>query len=213
MTPLPRLHLTHHPAALFSAILLTALLGFGVFFDYLAQTRPQLQFSALEARLGVDSGLTPSSVRRLVRWALATHDHRGLPFFVIDKAQARLFAYDGEGRLQASTPVLLGALKGDTATVPATPAGRFLADPRRPADAAGGLVWLGGLGELVLHQPESDQAPGHAAKRLASELADDKRISDGSLHVSPQFFQEYVRPLLGRASVAYVLPEAAPPVR
>jgi hypothetical protein len=197
---------------LFSAILLTALLGFGVFFDYLAQTRPQLQFSALEARLGVDSGLTPASVRRLVRWALATHDHHGLPFFVIDKAQARLFAYDGEGRLQASTSVLLGAMKGDSAAVPATPAGRFVADPRRPV-VAGGLVWLSALGELVLHEPESDQAPGHAAKRLASQQTDDKRISDGSLHVSPQFFQEYVRPLLGRASVAYVLPEAAPLVR
>jgi hypothetical protein len=208
----PRLPLLHHPAALFSAALLTLVLGFGVFFDHLAHTRPQLQFSALEARLGVDSGFTPSSVRRLVRWALATHDHRGLPFIVIDKAQARLFAFDAEGRLQASTPVLLGAMKGDSAAVPATPAGRFIADPQR-SGAARGLVWQGGLGELVLHEPDSNAAPGHSARRLASAVVDDKRISDGSLHVPPAFFQDFIRPLLGRASVAYVLPEAAQAAR
>ena len=194
------------PAALFSGTLLAALFGFGLFFDHLAHTRPSLQFTSLAA--WASAGQAPASVRRLVQWAVESGDHGGLPFVVIDKIGAQLFAFDAQGRLRASTPVLLGSSLGDAPVVPATPAGRFLAQPRL-AGSSSNLVWQGGAGELVLHEPASDQAPGHAARRLASSRVDDKRISDGSLHVPPAFFQQHLLPLLNQASVAYVLPESS----
>ena len=206
----PTFNFLAQPAALFSGTLLAALLGFGLFFDHLAHTRPSLQFTALKSwAAAANDALAPASVRRLVRWAVDSGDHRGLPFVVIDKVGARLFAFDAEGRLRASTPVLLGSSRGDAPEVPATPAGRFLAAPRL-AGSPGGLIWLGGAGELVLHEPASERVPGQAARRLASSEVEDKRISDGSLHVPPAFFQDHLRPLLGQASVAYVLPEAGP---
>lgn len=49
-----------------------------------------------------------------------------------------------------------------------------------------------------------------ARERLASDDVEDKRISDGSLHVAGQFYREHLSPLQGRASIAYVLPEVLP---
>lgn len=205
MLLLPQPQRLAHPAALFSATLLAAMLGFGLFFDHLSH-RP-LHSGAADFLPSIDEAGFPSvTVARQARWAIETRDHRGLPFLVIDKASARLFAFDGEGRLRASTPVLLGAARSDRAVVPATPAGRFIAEPRAPGPG-GSLVWLNGDTELMLHAPDFWLAPGRALQRLASSDTDDKRISDGSLHVPPAFFQQYLRPLRSQRSVAYVLPE------
>jgi hypothetical protein len=79
-------------------------------------------------------------VQQVAAWAVDSADHAGLPFVVVDKAQARLFAFDPQGRLQGSTPVLLGAAHEDgQAAMP--PAGRFVADLRRSAGAKG-IVWV-----------------------------------------------------------------------
>lgn len=205
MLLLPPSHRFLQPAALFSATLLAAVLGFGFFFDHLAQRH--VLTDELDLAPSLDEGAFPSqAVARQARWAVATQDHRGLPFLVIDKARARLFAFDAAGRLRASTPVLLGASRSDASEAAATPAGRFVAEPRRPG-AAGSLLWLSGETELQLHAPDFWLAPGRALQRLASGVADDKRISDGSLHVPPAFFQQYLRPLRSQRSVAYVLPE------
>jgi hypothetical protein len=42
---------------------------------------------------------------------------------------------------------------------------------------------------------------------------EDRRISDGSLHVPPEFFRQYLDHLRGQRSVAYVLPERLEPLR
>jgi hypothetical protein len=202
---LPHPHRLWQPAFLFSATLLAALLGFGLFFDHLSH-RPTT-FDELDLTPSTDEDGYPSvAVARHARWAVESQDHRGLPFLVIDKARARLFAFDGQGRLRGSAPVLLGSARSDMAVAPATPAGRFVAEPRRPGPG-GSLVWMNGETELQLHSPDFWLAPGRALHRLASSLPEDKRISDGSLHVPPAFFQQYLRPLRSQRSVAYVLPE------
>jgi hypothetical protein len=61
-----------------------------------------------------------------------------------------------------------------------------------------------------LYAAPSAASPGRAQQRLASGRVEDKRISDGSLHVAGDFYREHLAPLHGRASVAYVLPEASP---
>ena len=199
-------HRLWQPAALFSATLLAAVLGFGLFFDHLSHRLAVPDTADFLPSVEDEDGVPSVSVARQARWAVETRDHRGLPFLVIDKARARLFAFDGQGRLRASTPVLLGSARSDRPVAPATPAGRFIAEPRS-ARPPGSLAWFDGEAELLLHAPDFWLAPGRALQRLASSEPDDKRISDGSLHVPPAFFQQYLRPLRSQRSVAYVLPE------
>lgn len=173
------------PALLFGTAVLSAVLCFGLLFDRMADT---------------------SEVRQLARRAVVSHDHRGLPFLVIDKARAQLFAFDAQGELIASTPVLLGASHADDPGAAATPAGRF--EAYRPWQAPdGGLRWVSPRGELRLRGDDTNLTPGRATERLASTQLEDRRISDGSLHVPPKFFRQYLDQLRSQRSVAYVMPE------
>jgi hypothetical protein len=188
--------------------LCAAVLSGGLYLDRTsAETAPPREISALHEDLARERA--SPDVLEIARWAIASHDHDGLPFLVIDKSRARLFAFDESGRLRAHGPVLLGAAPGDTPAAPATPAGRFVAD-----------TWLSGRGEAIvwvhegvtvsLHAAPSPASPGRAQQRLESGRVEDKRISDGSLHVAGDFYREHLAPLHGRASVVYVLPEAGP---
>lgn len=179
------------PALLFGCAVLGATLGFGLLFDNMADA---------------------SDARLLARRTVVAQDHRGLPFLIIDKARARLFAFDAKGELLASTPVLLGASHGDEPGAAATPAGRF--EAYRPWHAPDGLLrWVSPRGELLLRSDSSPLTPGRARQRLASPQLEDRRISDGSLHVPPEFFRQYLDHLRGQRSVAYVLPERLEPLR
>lgn len=173
------------PAFVFGTVVLSAMLGFGLLFDRMADT---------------------SEVRQLARRAVVSHDHRGFPFLIVDKARAQLFAFDAQGELLASTPVLLGASHADDPGAAATPAGRFEAYRPWPA-SDGGLRWISPRGELLLRGDASSLTPGRANQRLASSQLEDRRISDGSLHVPPEFFRLYLNQLRGQRSVAYVMPE------
>lgn len=195
----------HGPSGpIFHAVLIAGLLGFGLFFDHTAAmtargTQPALQVELGRERASID-------VRQAAKWAIDSGDHGGQPFLVIDKQRARLFAFDAVGRLRASAPVLLGAVRGDAPEAPATPAGRFVTDAWKSA-AAGALVWVDGDVALSMHALPSPVSPGRALQRLASDAVEDKRISDGSLHVARDFYQEFLAPLRDQTSVAYVLPE------
>jgi hypothetical protein len=93
------------PTFLFSSALLSLVLGFGLFFDHLADTK---------------------EVRHLARWAVDSRDHRGLPFVIVDKARGRLFAFDAKGELRGSTPVKMNA-RHDGSEPAEFPAGPFVA--------------------------------------------------------------------------------------
>jgi hypothetical protein len=200
--------LQRRAAWLFGGALLSGLLGFGWYFDrQLPAAPPHVSKHTLPASMARD--VAPFRVRHLAHWAVESGDSAGLPFLVLDKSGARLFAFEASGRLRGSAPVLLGAAHGDSAVVPATPAGRFTTDPERQASAPG-LVWTNASGELLLHDPHSRLLPGRASERFASDTTQDRRISDGSLHVPPAFFHVHLNVLRGGASVAYVLPEEQP---
>ncbi len=193
---------------IFYAGLVAALIGFGLYFDHTAMASLPPALAALHGDLARERAST--EVEQVARWAVDSRDHAGLPFVVVDKAQARLFAFDATGRLLASAPVLLGASHGDGPTAAATtPAGRFVAATwlSRPGN---GIVWINADAAVTLHGIPSGVSPGHGAQRLASDDVADKRISDGSLHVAGQFYRDYLRPLKGQASIAYVLPEVVP---
>ena len=192
----------------FQTSLVAALIGFGLYFDHEAAFAPPAQtVAALRAELARERAAP--EVQQLAAWAVDSLDHAGLPFVVVDKARARLFAFDPQGRLQGSAPVLLGASHEDGPAAPATPAGRFVADPRQSA-YSDGIVWVNAGTVLSLHGVPSSAAPGHGLRRLASDSVQDKRISDGSLHVAGDFYRDHLSPLKTQQSVAYVLPEVLP---
>ncbi|MDB5871449.1 MAG: L,D-transpeptidase [Ramlibacter sp.] len=189
--------------------LLAALFGFGLFFDHAATVAaPRADaVAALHADLARENA--SAQVLQVAQWAVESRDHTGLPFVVVDKAGARLFAFDALGRLRASAPVLLGSMRGDGPAAPATPAGRFVADGWM-SNLGDGIVWVNGGTAVSLHSVSSAASPGHGSQRLASAAVEDKRISDGSLHVADEFYREYLGPLKSQASIAYVLPELQP---
>jgi hypothetical protein len=168
-----------------------------------------------------DATPTGVDVRALWHTVVATRDHGGRPFAVVDKKGARLHVFDGAGRLMASTPVLLGAARGDHAVpglgsrAPAaiaphertTPAGRFASEPGRNLDGEH-VVWFDYDAGLAIHRlrPGASYAPRSA--RLASGDVADKRVSLGCVVVPEAFYDAVVRPLLGAGrGVVYVMPE------
>jgi hypothetical protein len=187
-----------------------ALIGFGLFFDH-AATVVTMPSVATETMLSDLARVRASpEVGHVAQWAVESRDHAGLPFVVVDKARARLFAFDGSGRLLASAPVLLGASRADGPAAPAaTPAGRFVAATWLSVHG-NRIVWINGEAAVSLHGIPSGVSPGRGPQRLASDDVGDKRISDGSLHVAGQFYRDYLSPLEAQASVVYVLPEVLP---
>lgn len=199
----------HGPSGpIFYTALIAVVLGFGVYFDRTAATSAT---GAGTATVQADLARARASdnVRLIAQWAIDSGDHGGLPFVVVDKELARLFAFDAAGRLKASTPVLLGAVRGDAPEVPATPAGRFVIDTWQ-SSVKGAVVMVNGDVALSLYALPSPVSPGRGLERLASNRVEDKRISDGSLHVASDFYQQFIEPLRGQTGVAYVLPEVLP---
>ena len=187
-----------------------ALIGFGLFFDHAAMvvTMPSVATAAMLGDLARERA--SSEVEHVAQWAVDTRDHAGLPFVVVDKAEARLFAFDAAGRLRGSAPVLLGASRADGPAAPAaTPAGRFVAATWLAVHGSR-IVWINGDAAVYLHGIPSGVSPGRGPQRLASGDVGDKRISDGSLHVAGQFYRDYLSPLEAQPSVVYVLPEVLP---
>jgi hypothetical protein len=47
------------------------------------------------------------------------------------------------------------------------------------------------------------------AERLASPTPDDNRVTHGCINVSPEFYEQVVRPTFERGGVFYILPDKA----
>jgi hypothetical protein len=153
---------------------------------------------------------------------VASRDNRRLPYIIIDKANARVFVFDGTGHLQGSDAALLGLARGDgsagdigarklAAIGPSeriTPAGRFLAYLDR--DAQGRVVLMVDYdASIALHPVVKGTVEERRAERLASATADDNRISFGCINVPLEFFTAVVAPAFAHTrGVVYILPEA-----
>lgn len=162
-------------------------------------------------------------VRQTVDWIHQTRDHRGRPFAVVDKKNARLYVFTASGELAGTSAALLGATPGDH-TVPGvgeraqrgevradertTPAGRF--DSLPGVNLSGEhVVWADYASAFAIHRLR----PGRSFKvrydRLQSETASDNRVSLGCVIVPVAFYEEVVQRVLGRGrGVVYVLPES-----
>lgn len=175
------------------------------------------------ARVDLGSEAASADARRIADWALASGDSLGLPFLIVDKREARVLAFDAQGRMRASAPALLGLARGDTAPADigtrrladiapherVTPAGRFVA--RLGRDLSDEVLWVDYAGALSLHRVVKGKPAERRAQRLASPAAHDNRISYGCINVPAAFYDAVVRGLFAPANgIVYILPEATP---
>jgi hypothetical protein len=168
-------------------------------------------------------GLSPQA--RLVRgWILASGDNLELPFIIVDKVRARVFAFDRAGEMKGVAPILLGLGRGDISPAgigqrrladiaPAeriTPAGRYLASVGKDLGEAD-ILWVDYDNAISLHRVIAGNIKDRRQKRLASASADDNRITFGCINVPVPFFEGVVLPLFNKGNgVVYILPEARP---
>ena len=172
--------------------------------------------------LGADSSALGAEARNVVDWVVRDHDNHGAPFLVVDKRNARLLVFDAQGTLEADSPVLLGAARGDD-SVPGigqrkmrdirpfertTPAGRFEAEAGRNLQNEN-IVWIDYDAAVSMHRVRATNPRERRLQRLATPTIADNRISWGCINVPARFFNAWVSPLFsnGRHSVVYVLPE------
>lgn len=163
------------------------------------------------------------TVIELAGWVVATRDSQGYPFAVIDKATAQVLVFGGDGRLRGAAPGLFGSAIGDH-TAPGvaglalreipgrdrtTPAGRFVGG-FGPSTDAGRVLWVDYDSAVSIHPTATGVPAERRAERLVSPSPDDNRITHGCINVSPEFYEQIMRPTFERGGVFYILPDAAP---
>jgi hypothetical protein len=161
-------------------------------------------------------------VKTVAHWIAGSRDNAGLPYLVIDKVNARVFAFNPDGQLQAATPALLGMARGDRLLAPnsatmeqmppqvrITPAGRFVA--RLAIDSHGKeLLVLDYDASISLHAVVKGTPEEHRAERLNSPTSQDNRISYGCINVPTVFYSTIISPTFANTrGIVYVLPETS----
>ena len=162
-----------------------------------------------------------ADTRRMADWVLGSGDNQGLPFVIVDKIEARVFAFDARGRLLGASPALLGLGRGDASTagigarklidIPPgeriTPSGRFVS-ALGPDLGAKEVLWIDYDAAISLHRVFTGTPSEHRLARLASPSPLDNRISWGCINVPVTFYEAIVHPLFaGTRGIVYVLPE------
>jgi len=161
--------------------------------------------------------------RQLADWALDAGDNKGLPFAVVDKAGAKVFIFDRDGRLLGAAPALIGLTLGDE-SVPGigqrkistilahertTPAGRFVAS-LEPSLRGDPILWVDYDGGVAMHRV-IDVPKERRLQRLASANPLDRRITYGCINVPSAFFDRVVRATFQASrGIVYVMPESRP---
>lgn len=162
--------------------------------------------------------------RHIADWVMHSGDNRGLPFVIVDKVQARVFAFNAGGELRGASPALLGLARGDDA-VPGigsrplssirpeertTPAGRFVATLGRNLKGDD-ILWVDYDGAVSMHRVVTGTARDRRRQRLATPTPLDNRISYGCINVPAKFYDDVVLPsFTGTDGIVYVLPETRP---
>ena len=175
--------------------------------------------SARLAELG-DADLSDDA-RLTANWVASTNDHAARPFVLIDKRAARLYVFDAQARLVDDTAVLLGSARGDD-SVPGigdkpiadvlpeertTPAGRFAGQRGLNIDGED-VVWVDHGAAVSMHRVRAHNPKERRLQRLASDSADDNRISYGCINIPATFFDAHIAPTFSaQRAMVYVMPE------
>jgi hypothetical protein len=188
-----------------------------------AATAPALaQPDDKPASLAAPAAELSREARQLARWVLHSRDHQGRPFAIVDKKDARIYVFDGAGRLQGASAALLGQAPGDDIApdvgehtqegkVPfgerTTPAGRFVSEPGRNLSGEH-VIWVDYDSAFAIHRLRPGRTQRDREARLASTAASEHRASLGCVVVPVRFYETVVRRLLGNGqAIVYVMPE------
>lgn len=180
---------------------------------------PPLATPARSADLG-DVGVSDDA-RLMAHWIASTGDHAARPFVMIDKRAARLYVFDAQARLVDHSAVLLGSAAGDDSApgvgdkpiahvLPeerTTPAGRFAGQRGSNTDGED-VVWVDYDAAVSMHRVRANNPKEQRLQRLASDTADDNRISYGCINIPAPFFDAHIAPTFAnQRAMVYVLPE------
>ena len=155
-----------------------------------------------------------------MQWIGSSHDNAGLPFLVVDKVNARAYAFNPSAQLRATAPILLGRGRGDEMLVPndapmsaippekrITPAGRYRSWLLKDSHGVQ-VLSIDYDAAISMHIVVPGTPAERRAARLASATPEDNRISFGCINVPPGFFKEVVSPDFTPArGIVYILPE------
>jgi hypothetical protein len=171
---------------------------------------------------GAPTAAAAGDAGALARWVMRQADHRGRPFAIVDKKEARIHVFEPSGALVGTSAVLLGLAGGDRDAVPhigarpttsltpaerTTPAGRFNTEPGRN-DQGEANVWFDYDAALAIHRLRPAAAHERRPQRLASPDPRERRITFGCIVVPVAFYEQVIAPTLGsQRGVVYVLPE------
>ncbi|MEO6745849.1 MAG: hypothetical protein ABIS28_01120 [Caldimonas sp.] len=162
-----------------------------------------------------------SDARAIADWVVDSADNHGLPFIIVDKANAKVLVFDADGVLRGASPALLGAAKGDD-SVPGigerpiadirpeertTPAGRFAAEMGVNAKGED-ILWVDYDDAVSMHRVRATNPAERRLQRLASSTPMDNRISYGCINLPAAFYDTVVKPAFQpHNGIVYVLPE------
>jgi hypothetical protein len=176
------------------------------------------------ATLALASTDASGDARYVEQWIHTRGDAHGLPFAIVDKKSARIFVFGASGRLVGTSATLLGQARGDIPVPGAgqkdpsrllpyerkTPAGRFESQPGRNLSGEP-VVWVDYDTGIAIHRVRPGRMQATRLHNLATDGADDKRMSLGCVVLPESFFLGTVLPTLGHShAVVYVLPEDGP---
>jgi hypothetical protein len=165
-----------------------------------------------------------ADARGTADWVAASGDNQGLPFMIVDKANAKVFLFDSQSRIRGTAPALLGIGRGDgtapgigqrrlatmTTAEKTTPAGRFQASLGH--DFEQDILWIDYDSALSLHRVIPGKPKERRLQRLASATTSDNRITYGCINVPVKFYETVVVPAFtGTVGIVYILPESSPP--
>jgi hypothetical protein len=186
---------------------------------FVMKPKPAVAYGSGQGNLESESA--SRRTRDMADWVVSSRDNLNMPFAIVDKVNARVYAFGPDGQLYGAAPVLLGLGKGDH-TAPGvgnkplslippsdrtTPAGRFVAAMGRNAKGTE-ILWLDYEKSLSMHAVVKGKPQDRRAERLASPTPLDNRISFGCINVPVPFFENVIQSKFsGTGGIVYILPE------
>lgn len=168
-----------------------------------------------------DNRQPTGKVHKFAELVISTDNNEHLPFFIVDKKSARVFAFLANGHFYKSTAGLMGAAIGDDSAPGigkekladisreerTTPAGRFKSQLGLNLHKTE-ILWIDYDSGISMHPVVTSNPSEHRLERLQSPNPSDHRITYGCINVSGQFFRETVHPLFkASGGIVYILPE------
>lgn len=165
-----------------------------------------------------------SDTRRMANWIVQASDNKQHSFVIVDKKDARVYVFDGKGRLKNNTPALMGSAHGDDSAPgigdkplsqvkpeeKTTPAGRYVAELGVNTNGED-IVWVDYNAAVSMHRVRANNKAERRMERLASPTSQDNRISFGCINLPKPFYEKVLQPTVKAGqTIVYVLPETRP---